>query len=154
VVVGKVVLKAPQKVVKWHNHAFVVDWGCPLYLHKLERVYVVDWESGQQVIEKGGAQALMSPEELDLTVNTKVIRELTGGLGRDKMESLLPLIVGLVIGFLAGVLTGYLIMQGQVQAIYDELLEKTVVVDNPDTPTTPSPWVLVGGMVMGVLMLA
>lgn len=140
VAIGKVTLRTPTEFVKWKKKAFSIDFGCPLYIQGLMRVYAVDWQTGKQVVTGEGEQALMQPSELDVAINTRVIRELTGGLGIDPWDKVVPLLIGAIIGALAGFLAGYLIMQAELTEVYRMLAESAVIIpDNP--PSGPAPWV-------------
>lgn len=127
VTIGYRLLKEPSKLVKYKKKAFPIDLASPIRIFKLQRIYVMDYATGAQLAVEGSENALMSPDELDMIVSTKIIRELTSGLKESLSEKIIYIIVGCVIGFLVGFIVGYLIMQGKLDALYNELMQDVIV---------------------------
>jgi len=100
----------------------------PTYLDGLQKVYMLDFDSGSQ-LKFSEIEALLKPEELDLIISTNVIKDLTAG-ALDKKEKIMVGIMGFIIGVLSGVAGMMFYMQSEINRIY-ESLGITVIVPTP-----------------------
>ena len=118
---------APPKTVKFRGQkgTFLVDWERPLYRIGLTRVYTVDVD-GNQVRVAGDGYSPMTPEELDVIVGTKLVRELATSVSRDPKEMLMPLILGIVAGFLAAWIIAGIYYQQQINDLMEALRDAAV----------------------------
>jgi len=109
-----------SKVIRFRSRSYTMDWGAPLYVRGLTRVYALDVDKGTQMgVDSSPGPAPLSPEELDLVVGTKIVRELASSVNRSPMEMLLPIALGAVAGFLAAWIIAGIVWQQRV----DELVE-------------------------------
>lgn len=106
---------------------YIIDTAHPAYIKTNEKYYFMDIESGAQyhLLEN---QALMNPDELDMIVGNKIIRELTSGVMDNKKEKIVLIILGVLLGgFLAtSIVLG--IMNKKIQDIYTSFQDTNVPV--------------------------
>ena len=119
----------PTKVGILHHgtKAYVIDFEHPLYIRGMERVYVVNSETGTQLLPSEG-KLLLRPDELDVIVSTKIVREITSAVHSDGNKQIIAFVIGAIIGILAGYIIGTLILQGKIDALVKELTTDIVVV--------------------------
>jgi hypothetical protein len=142
-VVTKKHLKTPKATVRvGKDKSFVVQYDAPTLVHGLERQYVIDWESGNQYLLGEGETNPLTPEELDVILGTKIVKEITSSVSKDVWAMIIPLLIGALVGFLAA----WIIASTMYQAKIDELME--LIVESSITPG-PDLWVR---MILGGIM--
>lgn len=110
---------------------YVVDLEKPTYINKEYRYFFVDYDVGSQFNLNETAQAL-TPEELDMIIGNKIIKELTSGVMDNRKEKIMLIILGAIIG---GLLVAT-IMMGVMNNKIEQLLTDNTGYP-PIIPTTP-----------------
>lgn len=114
------VLKSLKKLEKDKKKRYVLDIEHPAYVNRNIKYYFIDYDSGSQfhLIEN---PSLMNPEELDMIVGNRIIKELTSGVMDNKKEKLLMVIVGAIIGGLLATSIVLSIMNKKISDIYENI---------------------------------
>ena len=101
--------------------SYAVDWSSPLYVRGQTRVYAL-LETGEQVTAApGDAPGGITPEELDVIMGSRIVRELASGVGRDASQMLLPIILGAAVGFLAAWIIASVVYEQRVDQLIQAL---------------------------------
>lgn len=109
--------KTLPKFVQFAQKSFQMDWSHPIYISGLTRVYILNWTTGVQLLPSGQAPALR-PEDLDVIVGTKIIREITSTVAQGDFKlKLLWGVLGAILGGLAVGLIVYIYMSGRIEDI-------------------------------------
>lgn len=118
-----------EKMIQIGNKQFAISIENPLYINKLQKVYILDYDNGSQLTLLE-AKANMSPEELDLIVGQKIIKELTAGVIDNKKEKLINLILGFVMGALIAAIVAIVYYTGQIQQLMEDYAtqQNTIVI--------------------------
>lgn len=122
-------VKALNAIIKEGTKAFVITYKFPTYNNGLDKFYFIDIETGKQLTFDAITREL-NPEELDLIVGNKIIRELTSGVMDNKKEKIFFLAIGFIIGALLAAIIVMSLMQGKV----DKILSDTTIIPIPFLP--------------------
>lgn len=122
-------LRNPKSSIRVGVKSYLVDYSSPLFIANLTRVYIIDYDSGNQIIanEKGN---ILTPGELDVILGTKIVKEITQSVAKRPLAQLIPFIIGLAIGLLAGYLICNIVMQGKLDELTSQLLEDVVIISS------------------------
>jgi len=117
-VCGRKKLSKPRRTVKFKGgRSYTVNWASPLYVRGLKRIYALDEGDGSQMGIESGGPAALTPDELDVIVGTKIVRELASSVRANPFEMLMPIILGAVIGFLAAWIIAGFVWQQRVDSL-------------------------------------
>lgn len=133
-ILKKKVVRKPEKTVKVLGKMYAIDFSSPLFVRGKERVYAVEFQSGSQFgLEGAKTPAGMTPEELDVVVGTKVIRELTQSVAHDIKDMVFPLVLGVCLGALVAWIVAQFVWQAKVDELVRMLSEQNTF--NPFNPS-------------------
>jgi hypothetical protein len=108
-----------EKMIGFSGKEFAISVENPLYIVGSQKVYILDIDKGSQLTLLE-AKANMTPEELDLIVGQKIIRELTSGVIDNKKEKLLNMLIGFAFGALLAALVAIVYYTGQIQQLTED----------------------------------
>jgi hypothetical protein len=94
-------LKEMQKAIKLENRAYVIDYALCYMQSKNISIYMLDYDSGNQLINQAEIPTDVNPIDLDVFLSNKIIRELANSVIADKKSMIIGIIVGAIIGALA-----------------------------------------------------
>lgn len=118
-----------------NKHTFKIDINNVCFINKEQKTYFIDIDSGNQYTFKT-IQAKMEPNQLDVIVSTKILKELASGIVENNKEKIILIIIGFIIGIILGLLIMQIISSGKIE----ELLK---TIDN--SPVIPFQLLLNGG---------
>lgn len=128
VVFRRRVFKILPQFVQYASKSFQIDWSRPVYLSpRFQRVYLVNWTTGMQSFPEGG-NPVLRPEDLDVVVKTKIIREITQAVSDDFKLKMIWALLGGIIGALAAGLVVYIVMSNQITEILKSQINNTPVI--------------------------
>jgi hypothetical protein len=118
-----------KKTIALTGKQFGISIENPLYISKMQKVYCLDFDSGSQ-LTFNEAKAFMTPEELDLIVGQKIIKELTSGVIDNKKEKLAMILLGLIMGALIAALVLMMYYTDKIQNMLEDYAEEepTIIV--------------------------
>lgn len=118
-----------KKMLNLSGKEFALSVENPLYINRMQKVYVLDYDSGSQMTFTE-AKAFMTPEELDLIVGQKIIKELTSGVIDNKKEKLMNMLLGFIMGALLAALVAIVYYTGQIQDMMEDYAtnQNTIVI--------------------------
>ena len=112
-------------IIALSEKKFSVDIGNPAYLSKNQKIYIFDVDSGSQLTFFEFASQ-MKPEELDMIVGQKIIKELTSGVIDNKREKIFWVLLGVLLGGLIAVVVCMGIYNDKIQTLIADY-SKTVI---------------------------
>lgn len=119
--------KLPEKVRIDGNKTYLINNEFPSYSHKLEKIYFIDYKTGNQILFDT-IKRVLNPNELDLILSTNIVKDLAIGVMDNKKEKIIWLIIGLIIG---GLITAVLLMnyyQSQINEFYQNPISNSSVI--------------------------
>jgi hypothetical protein len=116
-----------KESIKIGEKSFLIDYSSPLFVHKMVRTFIIDYDSGVQFVP-GEKSSILTPGELDAILGTKIVKEIASSVAKNKMQQLIPFVIGLAIGLLAGYLICSIIMQAKIDELNAKLLEDVIVI--------------------------
>lgn len=118
-----------KKMLNLSGKEFALSVENPLYINRMQKVYVLDYDNGSQMTFTE-AKAFMTPEELDLIVGQKIIKELTSGVIDNKKEKLMNMLLGFIMGALLAALVAIVYYTGQIQDMMEDYAtnQNTIVI--------------------------
>lgn len=72
-------------------------------------------------------QPYLSPDDLDIIIGQKIIREIAAGVLDNKKEKMMVFFMGVLIGLMAGCLIMMLVMQQKIDEIYAKFLNENTI---------------------------
>lgn len=117
----------PEKV-RHANRTFLINYGTPVMISRDIATYIANVDTGIQFMPTADSQVAMSPEELDVIMGTKIVREITASVAKNPYQDLIKYIIGGIIGLLAGLLIGFLVMQAKIDAVPPAVQNSTQIV--------------------------
>jgi hypothetical protein len=108
-----------KKMIALSGKEFALSIENPLYINRMQKTYVLDYDSGSQLTFTE-AKAYMTPEELDMIVGQKIIRELTSGVIDNKKEKLINMLLGFVMGALLAAIVAIVYYTNQIQQLIED----------------------------------
>lgn len=124
--IGEKRFKHIEKSVQYAHKEYIINPSSPCYARKNKFIYFFDFDTGRQLTFNELSTAL-KPEELDLILGQKIIRDICRGLNREEKIPYFYLVIGIILG----ILLGMVIMQFYMQ---DFIRNK---IENPTFPTNP-----------------
>lgn len=115
-----------KKLVKYKGKNYQISVKNPLFMRNGNYLFFIDIDNGNQ-LTFNQIESQANPDDLDIIVGQKVVRELTKGVLDNKKELLMYAIVGLIIGGLAVGMIMSMYYQKQIDNIYQQQI-------NPDEP--------------------
>jgi hypothetical protein len=130
-VVKKKTLDEPKPTIRLgKKKSYVIQYDSPTIVHGLNRRYVIDYESGDQYLLGEGTTNPLTPEELDIILGTKIVKEITSSVQKDMMQYIIPALIGALAGFLAAWLIASFTFQEKIDELTRLLFENNI----------PTPW--------------
>jgi hypothetical protein len=108
-----------KKMIALSGKEFALSIENPLYINRMQKTYVLDYDSGSQLTFTE-AKAYMTPDELDMIVGQKIIRELTSGVIDNKKEKLINMLLGFVMGALLAAIVAIVYYTNQIQQLIED----------------------------------
>jgi hypothetical protein len=127
-----------SNVYKFNNKTFTLNLSTPLFAEKLVKTYIIDFDSGSQLLFDE-IKPQLNPEQLDMIISNRIIREITSGLMSDKTDKIIAFVFGLIIG---GLVVAVLLM-GYFQSKIEELLANSSNVVNLNPISVKNLWGLI-----------
>lgn len=112
----------PKKMVSFKKKSFTIDLKIPVFVANTTLCYFIDIDTGEQM-KFEAMESQLNPDDLDIIVGQKIIRELTKGVVDNRKEKLYSLLLGLIIG---GLITGLIMVMyytGKIEEILKNALE-------------------------------
>jgi hypothetical protein len=113
-----------QQIVSLGNKKYEVKIGNLTYIVKNQKVYFMDYDTGSQFSFVENKKQL-APEELDLIVGQKIIRELTSGVLDNQKEKFFLIVLGAILGAL---------LMGLILMYYYTTKIQELFIENPEEP--------------------
>ena len=124
---GSKLLRSPRRTVRFKGkRTYSVDWSSPLYVRGLLRVYALDEREGTMMKIGAEGTSALTPEELDVIVGTKIVRELASSVTNNLVDMLIPILLGAVAGFLAAWIIAGIYYQEQINSLMDTIKDLTI----------------------------
>ena len=111
--------KRLSEPIRLNNRTYCVDVEHPTYYNDMSRVYILDYESGNQ-LSFYEASALMDPKSFDKIYQRKIIEELARGIMKNTKELIVYAILGGIVGALIAVVICMAIYTGKIQEILSQ----------------------------------
>jgi len=127
--VKKIKVNNLNKILKGKNKQYIIDIEHPSVIKGNKRFYFVNIDNGTQY-HLHEVEQLMNPEELDLVIGNKIIRELTAGVIDNKKEKIFLIIVGALIGGL--------LMTAIMLGVMSNKIEDLLTPSQPNVPIIPT----------------
>jgi hypothetical protein len=144
-VVKKKTLEEPKPTIRLGKEkSYVIQYDSPTLVHGLNRQYVLDYESGDQYLLGEATTNPLTPEELDIILGTKIVKEITSSVQKDPWQMIIPLLIGVLAGFLAAWLIASFTYQEKIDELTQLLFENSI----------PTPWETMSGFVQAKLQTA
>lgn len=128
IVKAKRINKESKLIKLGKEKTFKIDLGLPAFLDKNKiQNYFFDIDSGEQ-LTFNKIKTSANPEDLDIIVSQKIVKELTKGVMSDKKKIITWILIGILIG---GLLVGMIMSirnQKLIRNIYDSLDEDSEVI--------------------------
>ena len=113
-------LKTPKPLVRIKEKTFSISYEIPAYSNILEKVYFIDFESGSQ-LKFDIIQRKLNPNELDLIVSNKIVKEIASGVLDDIKTKILYISIGAIIGGLLAAMIVMSVYQNKIDEMYNEM---------------------------------
>lgn len=114
-------IKETKKLVSYKNREYKLNLKLPTYVSGGNILYFLDIDSGDQ-LTFNLIESNVDPEDLDIIVGQKIIRELTRGVLDNRSQYLFYAIIGFVIGaLLVGVIMS-MYYSDKINSIYSDQL--------------------------------
>lgn len=126
-------LSSIKNIIKLPNKSYKLDLSCPLFNNKSTKVFFLDFDNGTQLLFKNIEREL-KPEELDMIIGNKLIKELTSGLMDNKKEKIMMVVLGIILGALLSAVIVMMIFQNKIQKILQTQIDDTT----PSIPIIPT----------------
>jgi len=112
-------LKSPISVIKLNEKkTFMVSYEVPTYVSKMNRLYFIDYESGNQ-LKFDVIQRELTPEQLDVIVSNKIIEQIAKGVLNNKKQVLMYVLLGILLGGLIAAMIVMQVYQGKINTLYE-----------------------------------
>lgn len=128
-----------EPTMKFHGKQYQITINKPAYILKNVAYFYFDLIKGSQLnFQK--IEPYLSPDDLDIVIGGKIIKELTRGVMDNKKEKLMLIIVGIIIGALFSGVICLIVMQKRIDEIYKNVLDETTIPVVPFVNTLLRRW--------------
>ena len=114
-------IKETKQLISYKNREYKLDLKTPCYVSGSNILYFIDIDSGDQ-LTFNLIKSDVNPEDLDIIVGQKIIRELTRGVLDNRSQYIFYAIIGFVIGALMVGVIMSMYYSDKINSIYSEQL--------------------------------
>lgn len=116
-----------KPLIRYRNKSYKLNLNNVGYVNKIQKIYFLNIENGSQYtfIE---IKAEMNPDQLDVLMATKIIKELASGIIDNKKEKILMILIGFIIGLILGLLIMQIISSDKIEQILLENMDNAIVI--------------------------
>ncbi len=118
-----------KNIVSIEDKKYAVEIINPAYISKNQRIYFFDVDSGKQMAFHE-FEAHMKPEELDLIIGQRIIKELCSGVMDNKKEKITMILLGFIMGAMLAAIIAMAYYNGKIQDLMETQTKETVIVAN------------------------
>lgn len=113
-----------KPIISLSGKKYTLNLQTPAFIGK-QKVYFFDYDSGAQFAFEESIP-LMKPEDLDLIVGQKIIKELTSGVIDNKKEKIFWVLMGIILGGLIAVVICMGVYNDKIQKLIAEYTKNVI----------------------------